>query len=385
MKSLFALLFSGAFRPLFLVAGLYAPLALLLWLGYLFGYMTLPAQSVNPLLWHSHEMIYGFVAAATGGFAFTAVANWTGRTPVQGTPLVSLCLLWMLGRFAMTLLEPGWQAMAMDLSYLALVIIILVRELHLGQNRRNYIIAAMFSLLFVFNVIYHLEINGAMTASGGSMRGAIITVILLVSLIGGRIIPAFSGNWLKARNEKGSLPAAFGRLDRASLICTVLVLASFVLFPYSGISGTVLIIAALLHAARLGRWQTGKIASEPLLLVLHIAYAWIPIGFLLLAASSFLSVSPSAGLHALTIGAISTMIMAVAIRAGKGHSGRALTSDAKINLSFILITLTAMTRVSSSLLTWDWLMPLSGLFWLLAFLVFIMVAVPILVMPPTGH
>ncbi|MDP7454957.1 MAG: NnrS family protein, partial [Gammaproteobacteria bacterium] len=142
MKSLFALLFSGAFRPLFLVAGLYAPLALLLWLGYLFGYMTLPAQSVNPLLWHSHEMIYGFVAAATGGFAFTAVANWTGRTPVQGTPLVSLCLLWMLGRFAMTLLEPGWQAMAMDLSYLALVIIILVRELHLGQNRRNYIIAA---------------------------------------------------------------------------------------------------------------------------------------------------------------------------------------------------------------------------------------------------
>lgn len=381
MKISFTLLFSGAFRPLFLLAGLYAPLVMLLWLGYLFGDMTLPAQRINPLLWHSHEMIYGFVAAAMGGFAFTAVANWTGRTPLRGTPLVFLCVLWLSGRLVMIFLEPSWLAMAVDLSYLALVIILLVRELHLGQNRRNYIIAAVFSLLFVFNAIYHLEIIGAVTAGGASMRGAILTVVLLVSLIGGRIIPAFSGNWLKAKNDKGPLPAAFGRLDLASLISTALALICFVLIPYTDITGAVLIIAALLHTVRLSRWQTLKISNEPLLLVLHIAYAWIPIGFLLLGASSFLSVSPSAGLHALTIGAISTMIMAVAIRAGKGHSGRALTSDARINLTFILITLTAISRVSSSLLTYDWLMQLSGLLWLAAFLAFLVVAAPILVMP----
>ena len=382
VKAAYATLFSGAFRPLFLLAGLYAPLVLLLWLGYVFGYLTLPAQRISPLLWHSHEMIYGFVAAAMGGFVFTAVANWTGRTPLQGAPLLSLCILWLLGRWAMIFLQPGWLAMVLDLSYLLLVIVILLRELTLGKNRRNYIVAAVLTVLCSFNLIYHLELNGVLTIRGAGMRGAIITVILMVSLIGGRIIPAFSTNWLKARGEKGSLPVAFNRLDLACLIVTALVLMMFGLNPYSELSGAAFIIAALFHAVRLGRWQTAKIASEPLLLVLHVAYAWIPIGFLLLGTSSFLPVSPSAGMHALTIGAITTMIMAVAIRAGKGHSGRALTSDALTNATFVLITGAAVTRVGSSLLAFEWLLWLSALLWLLAFLVFIVVVVPILVMPP---
>lgn len=382
---MYSTLFSGAFRPLFLLAGLYAPLALLLWLGFLFGFLSLPAQSVNPLLWHSHEMIYGFVAAAMGGFAFTAVANWTGRSPVQGTPLLGLCVLWLLGRIVMIAAEPGWLAMVVDLSYLLLVIIMLLRELYLGNNRRNYIVAAILSLLCFFNVIYHLEMNGVLASSGASMRGAIITVMLMISLIGGRIIPAFSRNWLQARGEQGSLPANFDRLDVASLAGTVLVLLSFVLSPFAVITGIVLIAAALLHGLRLGRWQTRKIAGEPLLLVLHVAYAWIPVGLLLLAASSFQLLAPAVGLHALTIGAISTMIMAVAIRAGKGHSGRALASDTSTNLSFILITAAAVTRVCSSLLEFDWLLWLSGLLWLLAFVVFVVVAAPILLMPPVNN
>jgi uncharacterized protein involved in response to NO len=385
MKSTYTTLFSGAFRPLFLLAGLYAPLVLLLWLAYLFSYITLPAQSVNPLLWHSHEMIFGFAGAAMGGFAFTAVANWTGRTPVQGMPLLLLCVVWLLGRCAMIFLEPGWLAMALDGSYLVLVILMLMRELYLGKNRRNYIIAAILGLLLVFNVIYHMEINGSFAFAGAGMRGAIITVILMVSLIGGRIIPAFSGNWLKARNEKGELPAAFGKLDIASLLSTVFVLVSFVLIPYSTISGAVLLIAALLHTLRLNRWQTRKIAGEPLLLVLHVAYAWIPFGFLLLASSSFLLVSPSVGLHALTIGAITTMVMGVSIRAGKGHSGRELTTDTKTNLTFILITSTAVTRVISSLLPFDWLLQLSAILWLLSFLAFLVVVVPILSRPSISH
>ena len=381
MKSTYTTLFSGAYRPLFLLSGLYAPIVLLLWLGYLFGYLTLPAQRVNPLLWHSHEMIYGFVAAAMGGFAFTAVANWTGRPPLKGTGLLLLCMLWLVGRGAMIFVGIGWLAMVLDLSYLLLVIVMLVRELHLGKNRRNYIIAALLALLFLFNGLYHLEINGVLAGNGASMRGAIMTVVLMVSLIAGRIIPAFSRNWLRARNEKGALPAAFDRFDGATLISTLLALLCFVLYPLSELTGTVLIIAALLHSFRLSRWQTLKIASEPLLLILHVAYAWIPIGFLLLGASSFLRVSPSVGMHALTIGAITTMIMAVAIRAGKGHTGRALTSDARTNLAFILITLAAVSRVSASLLTFDWLLPLSALLWLLAFIFFMVVAVPILVMP----
>jgi uncharacterized protein involved in response to NO len=343
--------------------------------------MTLPAQSVNPLLWHSHEMIYGFAGAAMGGFAFTAVATWTGRTPVQGMPLLLLCIVWLLGRCAMIFLKPGWLAMVLDSSYLVLMIVILVRELPLGHNRRNYIIAAILGLLFVFNTIFHMEVNGTFAFGGAGMRGAIITVILMVSLIGDRIIPTLSGNWLKARNEKDALPATVVKLDLASLLSTVLVLVCFVLIPYSTISGVVLIIAALLHTFRLNRWQTRKIAEEPLLLILHVAYAWIPIGFLLLASSSFLLVSPSVGLHALTIGAITSMIMGVSIRAGKGHSGRALTSDTKTNLTFILITLAAATRVVSALLPFDWLLQLSAIFWLLAFLAFLVVVVPILTMP----
>ena len=389
MNKIYTTIFSGAFRPLFMLAGLYAPLVLLLWLGYFFGGLTLPAQRINPFLWHSHEMVFGFVAAAMGGFAFTAVANWTGRPPLKGTSLLILCGLWLLGRFAMLFLEPGWWAMLLDLAYLFLVIVLLTRELYLGQNRRNYIVVAVLSSLCLFNVAYHLELsgnfNGILTTSGASMRGAILSVVLMIALIGGRIIPAFSGNWLRARAVTGPLPASFGRLDIACLLSTVLVLLSFVPYPFSTSTGAVLIVTALLHSLRLARWRTLKIASEPLLLVLHVAYGWIPIGLLLLAASSFQLVTPSAGIHALTIGAITTMIMAVAIRAGKGHSGRPLTSDSWINSCFVLISLTAALRIASSLIAYDWLIVSSGLAWLLAFGIFLVVAIPILVLPSPGH
>ena len=388
MNNTYATIFSGAFRPLFLLAGLYAPLALLLWLGYFFGGLTLPAQRINPFLWHSHEMVFGFVAAATGGFVFTAVANWTGRPPLKGTSLLILCSLWLLGRFAMLSLEPGWWAMLLDLTYLLLVIVLLVRELHLGQNRRNYIVAVVFSLLCLFNVIYHLELSGNFNdiiSSGASMRGAILSVVLMLALIGGRIIPAFSGNWLRARAVKGPLPASFGRLDIACLLSTVLALLSFVPYPFTTATGAVLIVTALLHCLRLARWRTLKIAAEPLLLVLHVAYGWIPIGLLLLAASSFQLITPSAGIHALTIGAIATMIMAVAIRAGKGHSGRPLTSDIWINSCFILISLAAALRVVSSFIASNSLITISALAWLLAFGIFLVVAFPILVFPPSEH
>ena len=388
MNKLYTTIFSGAFRPLFLLAGLYAPLALLLWLGYFFGGLILPAQRINPFLWHSHEMVFGFVAAAMGGFAFTAVANWTGRPPLKGTSLLILCSLWLLGRFAMLFLEPGWGAMLLDLAYLLLVIVLLLRELYLGQNRRNYIVAVVLSLLCLFNVVYHLELSGnfnGIISSGASMRGAILSVVLMIALIGGRIIPAFSGNWLRARGVTGPLPASFGRLDIACLLSTVLVLLSFALYPVTTLTGAVLIVTALLHGLRLARWQTLKIAAEPLLLVLHVAYGWIPIGLLLLAASSFQFVTPSAGIHALTIGAITTMIMAVAIRAGKGHSGRPLTSDSWISSCFVLISLAAALRVASSLIAYDWLIMFSAIAWLLAFGIFLVVAVPILIMPPPEH
>ncbi|HAJ76952.1 MAG TPA: hypothetical protein DCM64_10915 [Gammaproteobacteria bacterium] len=389
MNNTYATIFSGAFRPLFLLAGLYAPLVLLLWLGYYFGGLILPAQRINPFLWHSHEMVFGFVAAAMGGFVFTAVSNWTGRPPIQGTSLLVLCSLWLLGRIAMLFLEPGWLAMLLDLTYLFLVIVMLLRELYLGQNRRNYIVAAVFSLLFLFNVTYHLELsgvlNGIITTSGASMRGAILSVVIMLALIGGRIIPAFSGNWLRARAVKGSLPANFGRLDIACLLSTVLVLLIFVPYPLTASTGAVLIVTALLHSLRLARWQTLRIAAEPLLLVLHVAYGWIPIGLLLLAASSFQLVTPSAGIHALTIGAITTMIMAVAIRAGKGHSGRPLTSDIWINSCFILISLAAALRVVSSFIASNSLITISALAWLLAFGIFLVVAFPILVFPPSEH
>ena len=179
-----------------------------------------------PRDWHVHEMLYGYLPAVITGFLFTAIPNWTGRLPIQGTPLLALVIVWIAGRFAVTLsAETGWlAAMLVDASFLALVAAAAAREIMAGRNWHNLNVVVLVLLLLAGNVAFHLEAHFHGAAETG-IRIGIAVVVLLISLIGGRIIPSFTRNWL-VRENPGRLPAPFGRFDMMVVAISALTLAS---------------------------------------------------------------------------------------------------------------------------------------------------------------
>lgn len=348
-------LFSYAFRPLFLLAALYAIVIVPVWVAAWLGAYPMPALRGNPIAWHAHEMIYGFAGAAVGGFALTAVATWTKRPPVAGRPLVFLGALWLVAR--MLFLFPSEELVAVaavsDLGYGALLFVLMSREVIAARNTRNYKVLVLLALLVLTNLVFFI---GVALGASWTMRAAFAglwAVVLLVNLIGGRIIPAFTGNWLRrqagsALVPPGRLPPGFDRFDTS----TTWLLVAFAIVQVADVaprwtSGLGLVTGVLL-LARLARWQGQRALGEPLVWILHLAFAWIPVGILLLSAAELDLVPRTAGTHALTAGAIATMIVAVAGRAALGHTGRALVSHPLLTTAYALITLAAVTRVAAS-------------------------------------
>ena len=209
-------LFSYGFRPFFLAAGAWAAFGILLWLPQYLGWFALPT-AFGALDWHIHEMLYGYVAAAIAGFLLTAIPNWTGRLPVSGWPLAALAALWLAGRVAMLFSGRigGVAAAAIDVSFLATLAAVAAREIVAGKNWRNLRVLAVLGVLVAGNIVYHAEVLTAGAAVYG-VRIAIAAVVLLISLIGGRIVPSFTNNWL-ARNNPGRKPVPFARFDMAAI------------------------------------------------------------------------------------------------------------------------------------------------------------------------
>ena len=232
-------------------------------------------------------MLFGYLPAVMTGFLFTAIPNWTGRLPIQGRPLLTLVLVWIAGRVAVTAsAEIGWlAAFLIDTSFLALVAAAATREILAGKNWRNLKVVVLITLLLAGNVAFHIEahVNGTADVS---IRIGIATVVLLISLIGGRIIPSFTRNWL-AREKPGRLPAPFGRLDVAIVAITAVILLIWIVRQEGALVGTTLAVAGLLHLVRLGRWAGDRTFGERLVLILHVGYAFVPLGFLFGAASAF--------------------------------------------------------------------------------------------------
>ena len=377
------LMFSAAFRPFFLLVGLFACFSIVLWLTSFFGIFSLLPVGSNPITWHGHEMFFGLMGAAIGGFLFTAVASWTGRPAVHDTPLLAMIVCWLAGRIAMSLtahLHPALVA-AVDLSYLMLVLLVLARELYLAGNRRNYILLVVIGILLLCNVLYHLTPITTLPGDQWGTRGATMTIILLISIIGGRVIPAFTRNWLNLKQVESPSPIEFNRFDIATIACTVVLIPLWVFIPSHFVTGMVLLIAALLHAIRVSRWRGLKTWREPLLLVLHGAYCWIPIGFSILGVSVLMQQPVSGGIHALTIGAMTTMMMAVSSRAALGHTGRVPSPSPVLTVAFILISASALLRVLASRLVLQMLIWGAGLLWLAAFFCYLYAVLPILIQP----
>ena len=375
---------SQGFRPFFLAAGLWSAVALAVWIIMFATGSAMPSR-FDPLAWHIHEMLFGFVMAAIAGFLLTAIPNWTGRLPVSGGPLALLAALWLLGRVAclISALVPPWIAIAADLSFPVALVGVVAREIVAGRNWRNLAVVAPVSVLGIANLLMHLEANSVAVPSGLGWRLGLAGVIVLISVMGGRIVPSFTRNWL-ARRAGSGLPAGHGRIDRVALGILHAGLVGWAFLPAVWPVGLLLLLGAAINLWRLLRWRGIATTAEPLLLVLHVGYAWLVLGVALLGLAVLGADVPlSAAVHALTVGAIGTMILAVMTRATLGHVGRELSADRVTVLIYGLVTLAAITRIAAAFGA-GWTMPLliiaAGL-WIAAFAAFVLAYGPMLILP----
>lgn len=370
---------SYGFRPFFFGAGLWAACGILLWLPQYYGSFALPT-AFGALDWHIHEMLFGYVAATVAGFLLTAVPNWTGRLPVNGAPLAALAALWVAGRVAMAtsaLIGPPLAAV-IDIAFLVALAGVAAREIVAGKNWRNLRVLVVVSALAAGNILFHVEAIRSGAADYG-VRLSIGAVILLITLVGGRIVPSFTNNWL-ARNNPGRLPVPFARFDALCIAAGAAALVAWTVAPLDAVSGVLLAAAGCAHLARLVRWAGDRTIANRLVLVLHVAYVFVPAGFLLLAAAVFVpAIVPSAGIHAWTAGAIGLMTLAVMTRASLGHTGHALVASAGTQAIYALAFIAALLRVAAALTGQAMLVDLAGLVWIAAFAGFLLAYGPLLV------
>jgi uncharacterized protein involved in response to NO len=377
---------SYGFRPFFLGGSLYAGLAILIWLPLFYGEWQVPT-AFAPRDWHIHEMLYGYLTAVVTGFLLTAVPNWTGRLPLQGKPLLVLVLAWTAGRVAVsTSASIGWlAAAAIDLSFLALVAAAIGREIAAGKNWRNLKVLVVLGVLTAGNATFHAEAHFNGVAEYG-VRIGVAAAVILIMLIGGRIVPSFTRNWL-SRQKPGRLPASFGTYDMVSTVCSIVALAAWVAAPEWPATGAALMASGVLQAVRLARWAGDRTWRDRLVLILHVAYAFVPLGFALVGASALGLVPASAGIHAWTGGAVGTMTLAVMSRASLGHTGRALVATRATQAVYLLVVVSALSRICAALHP-QWgtaLLPVAGAAWAAAFLGFALAYWTALTRPRERH
>jgi uncharacterized protein involved in response to NO len=384
-----AVLLSGGFRPFFLLAAVWAALIVPLWLGLLVGHVALPTL-MAPLTWHVHEVVFGFGAAVVAGFLLTAVPNWTGRLPLRGIPLGVLVLVWVLGRLGV--LCSAWigapAGAVLDLAFPVLFLAVVLREILAGRNWRNLPVVGALALLLVGNAMVHLGGLGLPALELPGVHLGVATLLLLIGLVGGRIIPSFTRNWLAKQRPEGALPAPFGNTDRIGLALLALALLVWVAAPDSALASWTALAGGLGVAARLWRWQGAATWREPLLWILHLGYGWLAVGLLLLAFNGFWPVLPTtAALHALTVGAIGCMTLAVMTRATLGHTGRPLVAGWRTTAIYGLITLAALARLFAPLAgdLYVAALCLSAIAWSGAYGLFVVAYAPALTAPrPAG-
>lgn len=369
-------LFALGFRPFFLGAGVFAVLLVALWLVFYRGNFPL-ALFIPPAQWHAHEMLFGFAGAVIVGFLLTAVQNWTGMKTPSGKPLALLFFLWLAGRLVPFVPDSPSELYALiDAALFPAVTIAIARPIMRAKQPRNAAFPLMLAMLTFSNLLVHAEWLGyAQTANTGFML-AIYMIVLMMTVMGGRVIPSFTDNKLRTKAKR------WKAIEWLAPAITLATLAAVLALPVSPITALIAAIAAAVHAVRLAGWYTGKYWAVPLLWVLHLGYGWIAIGFALTALAAVKIVAPSLALHAFTAGAMGTLTLGMMARVALGHTGRLLESAKVIDLAFGLITLAAIVRVFWPLLasnTYNATILVSGLIWMTAFVLFVFDYAPMLI------
>lgn len=370
MKQDGAALWSYGFRPFFLGGAVWAVAAMALWIAALAGGMPL-GGGFGASLWHAHEMLFGFAPAVLAGFLLTAIPNWTGSLPVSGRPLIALAAIWLAGRLAMAGAAFTGVPLAalIDGAFLPVLLAIASREIVAGRKWKDLKVLAGCAAVMAGNLGFH----GAVLSGGDPqawLRAAVSGYVLLILIIGGRIIPSFTRNWLNQRGA-GRMPAAYDRFDTGVIGWSALALAAWTLAPDAGATVLAALAAAGLNAARLARWRGMAVLPEGLLFVLHAAYGFVPLGFLALAAAGAGLLLPVSALHVLTVGVIATMMLAVMTRATRGHTGRVLTASRRTAAAYLCLFAAALARPLADLTGAPGLMEASAALWIAAFGLFI--------------
>jgi uncharacterized protein involved in response to NO len=380
-------------RPFFLLAGLYGCLAMALWLAWIgAGVSPFPAAPATApianVIWHGHEMLFGFAAAVIAGFLLTAVPNWTGAAPLSGAPLAALACLWIAGRLAIWLSDmlPTIAVAIADLAFLPALGIAVAVPLVRARVFRNIVFLALLAVLFAANLVVHLDIMGwtGANAGAGNLLGLNL-VVLLITIVGGRVVPAFTANWLKAEGIKATVHRR-PPLDALTIAATAAVLVAELAAAADAVTGALALVAAVLHLVRLAGWQTRRVLGAPIMWILHVGYGWLTIGFALKALALLSDViAPASAVHALSVGAVGSMTLGVMSRAALGHTGRALRVATAITVAYVLVSLAALLRIAGPAVlpaATAETIAASGISWVFAFGIFTWVYWPILTRPP---
>lgn len=375
-----------AFRPMFLLGAGFSAFAIAVWLLILAGVVSPPVYG-HALFWHSHEMLFGFVAAIVVGFLLTAVQNWTGMRATHGSTLAILTVLWLLGRLALLIGDalPAWLVIAVDLAFLPVAAVLLAVPLIKVAQQRNLFFVPVLLLLTLCNALMHYGLQSLrFDVQLIGSQSAVWLVTLLMAIVGGRVIPMFTANG--TLTPKAEPIVWLDRLALGSLwLIMLLALTGYDgQLPRPAMAGLSLFCAFTL-ALRCGRWKIWRTWRVPLLWSLHLAYWFIPLGLLLFGLRYLdLPISNSTALHALTAGAMGSMILAMIARVSLGHSGRPLKPHPIMSVAFALILVSALLRVVLAALWPQWLMHwymLAGGAWVLAFVIYLVVYWSVLTTP----
>jgi uncharacterized protein involved in response to NO len=373
-------LLSYGFRPFFLGAAIWACVAMILWILAITGEVEV-GGSYGAVAWHAHEMLFGFGTAVVAGFLLTAVPNWTGRLPVSGRPLLALVLLWCAGRAVMLWPDLAGLAVtaAIDAAFPLAMLGVCLREVIAGRKWADLKVVAGLAVVSLADICFH----GEVIVTGGLDHAPRLTLsayTMMIVIVGGRMLPSFTRNWL-ARQGRTDFPAPYDRFDRAAILLTLPALVLWVALPDAWATAVAGALAASLHGIRLARWRGPATASEPLLLILHIAYALVPGAFVGIALAALGVIDQSAATHVLTVGTVAVMMLAVMTRATRGHTGQVLTASPRTCASYACLMLCAFVRPAASLLpaTAYALYPLAALLWIAAFALYLQEYGPMLV------
>lgn len=329
-------LWALAFRPFYLLAAALAVIAIPVWAVAFSGGLQLP---IPGMWWHAHEMIFGFAAAVIIGFLFTAGRNWTGLDTPSGAPLALLAGLWLAGRLAMAFGSGAWVAV-IDIAFLPVAAVLLLRVLVKAKSKRNYFVGVLPGLLALANLVFHLAVLQVIDADPlMAMHLALGLIVVLETIIGGRVIPMFTFNGIRGIKQWRDK-----RVDWAAAIATGVALLLWATGAGAW-AAPVSIIAALLQAVRVGGWNPWATRKVSLLWILHLSYMWIPIGLALIGLAQLGVLPRTAGIHALAIGATGGLIIGMITRTALGHTGRMLVAGPIETAAYVLVQLAVLIRV----------------------------------------